>query len=180
MAVDTARGGGTASAPPKGTARPSGTADGTPPSGHGGCACTDCPHGVREGRRRALAEFRRRREELAAGVGVPAALAHSPGASRQWVSDELAQAARTVAEHTRAEAAFRLGGLWRRTAAAVWGAVALLLAGQGRRVSAGEAANLGLVDPAYRGTVDSARFASRSRNTPYQGRELPGRVTHTF
>ncbi|SFL10260.1 dihydroorotase [Streptomyces pini] len=54
------------------------------------------------------------------------------------------------------------------------------LAGQGRPVSAGEPANLTLVDPAYRGTVDSAGFASRSRNTPYQGRELPGRVTHTF
>ncbi|MFH0245239.1 dihydroorotase [Streptomyces sp. HK10] len=54
------------------------------------------------------------------------------------------------------------------------------LAGQGRPVSAGEPANLTLVDPAYRGAVDSARFASRSRNTPYQGRELPGRVTHTF
>ncbi|MFD1831417.1 MULTISPECIES: dihydroorotase [Streptomyces] len=54
------------------------------------------------------------------------------------------------------------------------------LAGQGRPISAGEPANLVLVDPSYRGTVDSARFASRSRNTPYQGRELPGRVTHTF
>ncbi|WP_410536995.1 hypothetical protein [Streptomyces sp. KL2] len=131
MAVDTARGGGTAGAPPGGTARPSGAAGGAPPAGHGGgCACTDCPHGVREGRRRALAEFRRRRDELAAGGGVPAALAHSPGASRQWVSDELTQAARTVAERTRAEAGFRLGRLWRHTAAAVWGAVALLLAAQ--------------------------------------------------
>ncbi|MFP8964104.1 hypothetical protein ACLIYP_26635, partial [Streptomyces nanhaiensis] len=56
MAVDTARGGGTASAPPGGTARPSGAAGGAPPpAGHGGCACTDCPHGVREGRRRAEA-----------------------------------------------------------------------------------------------------------------------------
>ncbi|PJE95050.1 dihydroorotase [Streptomyces carminius] len=54
------------------------------------------------------------------------------------------------------------------------------LAGHGRPVSAGEPANLVLVDPSYRGTVDSAHFASRSRNTPYQGRELPGRVTHTF
>ncbi|ANW21120.1 dihydroorotase [Streptomyces clavuligerus] len=54
------------------------------------------------------------------------------------------------------------------------------LAGHGRPVAAGEPANLVLVDPAYRGTVDPARFASRSRNTPYQGRELPGRVTHTF
>ncbi|WP_299540935.1 dihydroorotase [uncultured Streptomyces sp.] len=54
------------------------------------------------------------------------------------------------------------------------------LAGQGRPVSAGEPANLVLVDPAYRGAVDPAGFASRSRNTPYAGRELPGRVTHTF
>ncbi|WP_329035491.1 dihydroorotase [Streptomyces sp. NBC_00178] len=54
------------------------------------------------------------------------------------------------------------------------------LEGHGRPVSAGEPANLVLVDPAYRGAVDPAGFASRSRNTPYEGRELPGRVTHTF
>ncbi|MFE3071147.1 dihydroorotase [Streptomyces sp. NPDC059247] len=52
--------------------------------------------------------------------------------------------------------------------------------GHGRPVSAGEPANLTLVDPDYRGVVDPADFASRSRNTPYEGRELPGRVTHTF
>ncbi|MBB1254458.1 dihydroorotase [Streptomyces sp. OF3] len=54
------------------------------------------------------------------------------------------------------------------------------LTGQGRPVSPGEPANLTLVDPAYRGAVDPAHFASRSRNTPYEGRDLPGRVTHTF
>ncbi|QDY75857.1 dihydroorotase [Streptomyces qinzhouensis] len=54
------------------------------------------------------------------------------------------------------------------------------LEGHGRPVSPGEPANLVLVDPAYRGAVDPADFASRSRNTPYKGRELPGRVTHTF
>lgn len=52
--------------------------------------------------------------------------------------------------------------------------------GHGRPVSAGEPANLTLVDAAYRGQVDPAGFASRSRNTPYEGRELPGRVTHTW
>lgn len=52
--------------------------------------------------------------------------------------------------------------------------------GHGRPVEPGEPANLVLVDPAYRGNVDPAGFASRSRNTPYEGRELPGRVTHTF
>ncbi|WP_328917126.1 MULTISPECIES: dihydroorotase [unclassified Streptomyces] len=54
------------------------------------------------------------------------------------------------------------------------------LAGHGRPVAAGEPANLVLVDPAYRGTVNPAGFASRSRNTPYEGRELPGRVVATF
>ncbi|MER7762011.1 dihydroorotase [Streptomyces sp. NPDC097619] len=54
------------------------------------------------------------------------------------------------------------------------------LEGHGRPVSAGEPANLTLVDTSYRGVVDPAHFASRSRNTPYEGRELPGRVTHTF
>ncbi|MEU5997585.1 MULTISPECIES: dihydroorotase [unclassified Streptomyces] len=52
--------------------------------------------------------------------------------------------------------------------------------GHGRPVSAGEPANLTLLDPAYRGVVDPAGFASRSGNTPYEGRELPGRVTHTW
>ncbi|QEV17024.1 MULTISPECIES: dihydroorotase [Streptomyces] len=52
--------------------------------------------------------------------------------------------------------------------------------GHGRPVSAGEPANLVLVDADYRGAVDPASFASRSRNTPYEGRELPGRVTHTW
>ncbi|WP_326592210.1 dihydroorotase [Streptomyces sp. NBC_01294] len=54
------------------------------------------------------------------------------------------------------------------------------LENHGRPVSAGEPANLTLVDTSYRGVVDPAQFASRSRNTPYEGRELPGRVTHTF
>jgi dihydroorotase len=54
------------------------------------------------------------------------------------------------------------------------------LRGQGRPVAAGEPANLVLVDPDHRGRVDPADFASRSRNTPYAGRELPGRVTHTW
>ncbi|WP_329130088.1 dihydroorotase [Streptomyces sp. NBC_01476] len=54
------------------------------------------------------------------------------------------------------------------------------LGGHGRPVAVGEPANLVLLDPAYRGTVNPAGFASRSRNTPYAGRELPGRVFATF
>ncbi|MFW6694951.1 dihydroorotase [Streptomyces sp. MAR4 CNX-425] len=54
------------------------------------------------------------------------------------------------------------------------------LEGHGRPIAPGEPANLTLLDPAYRGRVDPQHFVSRSRNTPYAGRELPGRVTHTF
>jgi dihydroorotase len=54
------------------------------------------------------------------------------------------------------------------------------LTGQGRPVSVDEPANLVLVDPAYRGAVNPDSFATRSRNTPYRGRDLPGRVVATF
>ncbi|MEU1936176.1 hypothetical protein ACH49O_23225 [Streptomyces coeruleorubidus] len=96
----------------------------------GGCACGDCPHGAREGHRRAVAAFLRRRDEFAAGQGLPAAVAHSASASRQWVSEELAQSAELVAERGRAEGKAWLAGLWRRTAGVVWAAVVLLLLGQ--------------------------------------------------
>ncbi|MGY1804041.1 dihydroorotase [Blastococcus sp. SYSU D00922] len=54
------------------------------------------------------------------------------------------------------------------------------LSGHGRPLAPGEPANLLLLDPASRVTVDPAALASRSRNSPYAGRELPGRVVATF
>jgi dihydroorotase len=54
------------------------------------------------------------------------------------------------------------------------------VAGQGGPLEAGRPAHLVLVDPAARWVVDPARSASRSRNTPYRGRELPARVVATF
>jgi dihydroorotase len=54
------------------------------------------------------------------------------------------------------------------------------LAGHGGTLAAGEPANLTLVDPAARRQVDPAELASRSRNTPYAGMTLPGRVVATF
>ncbi|MFL6205806.1 MAG: dihydroorotase [Acidimicrobiales bacterium] len=49
----------------------------------------------------------------------------------------------------------------------------------GRAVEPGSPANLAVIDPAATWTVDPARLASRSRNTPYAGRTLNGRVRHT-
>ncbi|MFD7639090.1 dihydroorotase [Kitasatospora sp. NPDC059795] len=54
------------------------------------------------------------------------------------------------------------------------------LAGHGRPISVGEPANLVLFDPAYRGVVNPETFATRSRNSPYRGMDLPGRVHATF
>ncbi len=54
------------------------------------------------------------------------------------------------------------------------------LTGHGRPLIPGEPANLVLLDPAARAVVDPAALASRSRNSPYAGRELPGRVVATF
>ena len=54
------------------------------------------------------------------------------------------------------------------------------LAGHGGPIQAGAPANLTLVDPAARRAVEPAEFASRSRNTPYAGMILPGRVVATF
>ncbi|HLL32371.1 MAG TPA: hypothetical protein VK545_00450 [Streptomyces sp.] len=93
----------------------------------GGCTCGDCPHGAREGHRRAVAAFLLRRDEFAAGQGLPAAVAHSPSATRQWVSDELTQSAQLVAERSRAEGGAWLARLWRRTAITAWALVLALL-----------------------------------------------------
>ncbi|MFE3327738.1 hypothetical protein [Streptomyces sp. NPDC059176] len=96
----------------------------------GGCSCGDCPHGAREGHRRAVAGFRARRDELAAGQGLPARIAFSVGATRQWISDELTESARAVAERSRAAGTAWLTRVWRRTLLALWGSVALLLLAQ--------------------------------------------------
>jgi dihydroorotase len=54
------------------------------------------------------------------------------------------------------------------------------LSGHGRPLEKGEPANLVLYDPSYTHVVDATELASLSRNTPYAGRELPGRVVATF
>jgi dihydroorotase len=50
----------------------------------------------------------------------------------------------------------------------------------GGPVSSGRIANLCVIDPAESWIVDPAISASRSRNNPYSGRKLTGRVRHTI
>jgi dihydroorotase len=54
------------------------------------------------------------------------------------------------------------------------------LAAHGRPLAAGSPANLALYDPATRETVDPAAHASKGRNSPFAGMDLPGRVVATF
>ncbi len=54
------------------------------------------------------------------------------------------------------------------------------VAGQGRPLVSGEPANLVLVDPSARAAVDADASASRSRNNPYHGRDLPDPVVATI
>ncbi|MET9021623.1 dihydroorotase [Actinopolymorpha sp. NPDC004070] len=54
------------------------------------------------------------------------------------------------------------------------------LTGHGHDVEVGAPANLTLYDPAAPWEVDPAQSTSRSRNTPFAGRTLPGRVVATF
>ena len=50
---------------------------------------------------------------------------------------------------------------------------------QGGPIEPGGVANLCVIDPRATWTVDPTALASRSRNTPYAGRTLTGRVRHT-
>ena len=50
---------------------------------------------------------------------------------------------------------------------------------QGHDLVVGAVANITVIDPSARTVVEPTALASRSRNTPYAGRTLPGRVVHT-
>jgi dihydroorotase len=54
------------------------------------------------------------------------------------------------------------------------------LSGHGGPLVEGAPANVTIFDPEQRWTIDPAHMATRSRNTPFAGRELRGRVLHTI
>src|SRR5262249_38316227 len=49
----------------------------------------------------------------------------------------------------------------------------------GGHLAPGAPADVTLVDPGAEWTVEAARFQSKSRNTPYEGRRVTGRVVRT-
>jgi dihydroorotase len=54
------------------------------------------------------------------------------------------------------------------------------LTDHGHRLEPGAPANVVLIDDSARWTVEPSALSSRSRNTPYAGRELPARIVATF
>lgn len=101
-----------------------------PPAHQADCVCGDCPASTLAALRRAEEALAELRDRLAAGEGIPPALAHSPEASRQWISDELTEAAREVNVRATAHGRFRLATLADRALLVLWGGVAALLLGQ--------------------------------------------------
>jgi dihydroorotase len=51
---------------------------------------------------------------------------------------------------------------------------------QGGPIAPGMPANLCVIDPSHAWTVDARRLASKSRNTPFDGVEMVGKVRHTI
>ena len=52
--------------------------------------------------------------------------------------------------------------------------------GHGLPIAAGNPANICVIDPQHTWVVDAEQSASKSRNTPWAGRKLTGRVRHTI
>ena len=50
----------------------------------------------------------------------------------------------------------------------------------GALIASGNRANLAIIDPGQTWTIDGQSMASRSHNSPYDGREVTGKVTHTI
>lgn len=50
----------------------------------------------------------------------------------------------------------------------------------GRPITVGEPANITIIDPNETWTISGSKMASRSQNTPYEGRSVTGRVRHTI
>jgi len=127
------------------------------------------------------------RDALADGTIDAVATDHAPHAledkETEWSAAAFGMLGLETALSVVAEAMVATGRLdWAGVADRMSGRPAGIagLAGQGHRIEPGGPANLVLVDPTARTVVDPSALASRSRNTPYAGRELPARVQATF
>ena len=123
------------------------------------------------------------RQALADGTIDAVATDHAPHATEdkecEWAYARPGmlglETALSVVLHTGALTWDAIAERMSRTPARVAG-----LADHGRDPAPGVPANLTLVDPAGRRRIDPGSLASRSRNTPYAGMTLPGKIVATF
>jgi len=126
-------------------------------------------------------------EALAEGVLDCVATDHAPHADQdkdcEWQAARPGMLGLQTALSIVAETMVRPGLLTWRDVARVMSerpAEIARLPDQGRPIAEGEPATLTLVDPEARWTVRGAELASIAANTPYEGMELPARVTATL
>ncbi|MGH1562902.1 dihydroorotase [Mumia sp. DW29H23] len=127
------------------------------------------------------------REALAEGVIDIVATDHAPHPSEdkdcEWAAAAFGmtglETALSVVQHTMVDT-----GLldWAGVAARMSAAPAQIgrVTAHGRPLAVGEPAHVVLYDPKATRVVEPSDSVSRSRNTPYRGIELPGRVVATF
>jgi dihydroorotase len=136
---------------------------------------------------RTKADVEALREGLADGTIDCVATDHAPHAledkEAEWGAAAFGMTGLETALAVVAQTMVEPGRLtWRQVAERLSQAPARIgrLEDHGRPIAVGEPANLCLVDPGARWTVDPTQSASRSRNTPFAGHELPTRVVATF
>ena len=127
------------------------------------------------------------RAALADGTIDAVATDHAPHAVEdkdcEWAAASMGMTGLETALSVVAEAMVETGLLgWDGVARVMSRTPALIgrVAGHGRPLAVGEPANVTLVDPAARRTVVVEGMATQGRNSPFVGRELPGRVVATF
>ncbi len=136
---------------------------------------------------RADDDVRALREGLADGTIDAVATDHAPHATEdkdcEWLAAAMGMTGLETALPAVVEAMVETGLLdWAGVADRMSVRPARIgrLTGHGRPLDVGEPANVVLVDPEARWTVDAARQQTASRNTPFAGRQMRGRVVATF
>lgn len=121
-------------------------------------------------------------DEAPAGmVGLETALALAlTELDAGWSAGSWPGPAGQTAEHRERDVVSRVLALMSWQPAAIAGLDPGHGGGQGGPIASGAPANLCVVDPRDCWTVDAASLAGRSKNTPFAGRTLRGRVRHTI
>lgn len=136
---------------------------------------------------RTAADVEALREALADGTIDIVATDHAPHPHEdkdcEWAAAAMGMLGLETALGVVIETMVKPGRLtWRQVADRMSAAPARIggVRTQGHELVPGAIANITIVDPEATYTVDPMKLASKSRNSPYAGRTLPGRVVHTM